>query len=201
MIKFIKLISAIIMILFYYQISLCATYISASFSSALSHMGYENYYLTNIKGSISIDIGYNLRLSYSRKYEITEEKGYKNFGTSDTPNYIYYVAKNEITTDTIDVIIVLFSNNYLTPFIFGGIAFKYYILQMSTDNDINYKYKDPYGPLANFGAGLAIKLNENFALRLTNTWSPGFIRKIDEPTDKIHVVWDSQLDIGLEYKI
>jgi len=167
-------------------------------SQSKSHLGLQELSTVSGKGSISVDLGSYIRLGYAYSQAFQHQEGYENKAAEDEPKELVYREQDiRQTAHTVNLFVVLFAGEIFTPYIFGGMAMKYYVI------DTKEEGKDPVretgsGPSPNGGAGLSIALNKNFSMKFTYTLS---MASKEDYYGKKTAATDTQFDVGLSYKI
>lgn len=148
--------------------------------------------------SVAFDLGSHFRLGLTHREENNTQEGY----VLNTADSAYYLKNQKmlITSNSIDLTLIIYYGKIVVPFIQGGAIIKDYavtdtIAGLSSSSSI----QSP--PVPNAGIGTNIVLNRNFSLKLSYNVSPGY--KIADPTDQdqIEAVWDSYTSIGVTYKL
>jgi len=182
------------------SLATAAVHVGISGSVATNNLGLEVHRSQAGKASLGLDLGSYFRLSLSAQQRVEREHGYKDMAEDEEDeDLVAYEAEIRQMTYALDLIAVLYQGELLTPFIFVGAAFKGYDINSQTEGEEPVHAEAWYGPVPNYGGGLAVSLNKNFSLKLTNTWSDG-VRVDPDDTSKQRKVRDVQTDIGLSYK-
>ncbi len=168
-------------------------------SGSTTHGGWEVKDEMSASGTISLDLGSYFRIGYTHRQSREQKDGYK-FTSTSSGQIGYYEFQSNVRTiaNSVDLTLVLYQGELLTPFIFGGIACKKYLVK-SLDLNGTTQYEVPDCPVPNGGFGLAFTLNQNFSLRFSRTYSPG---QVYSPTgEKPRNVLDSYSQVGITYKL
>lgn len=159
-----------------------------------SHLGLLTKETGSIGGSITIDLGANLRLGFKHKQEQSVTKGYVEDDAS--PNtYHTYREKMQVVANAGNLILVLYNGEVFTPYIFAGFALKMYQIEVEKDGLVSTTSITVPGP--NGGVGLLIRMSQRFSLKATHTLSIGVQQ--DAVTGKSEQTLDSETDVGIQY--
>jgi len=150
------------------------------------------------KGSISVDLGSYIRLGYSYSQAFQHQEGYENKADEDEPRELVYREQDiRQTSHAVNLFIVLFAGDIFTPYIFGGMAMKYFVIDTKEEGE-EPKRETGKGPSPNGGAGLSIALNKNFSLKFSYTLS---LAVKEDYYGETSSATDTQFEVGLSYKI
>jgi opacity protein-like surface antigen len=179
-----------------------AIHFGLSGSAATSHLGLETHKTQSGKASVAVDLGSYFRLSLGAMRQIQNESGYKNFTDDDNAEAIPYKATTAQNVYSLDFIAVLYAGEIFTPYLFVGAAFKNYEISVSSEGGPNESTQFSFGPVPQYGAGLAVALSKDFSLKLTYTMSDGVVKDPAKPEeDPGRRVSDTRVDIGISYKL
>lgn len=185
----------------------------AASNSSIPYQAYDSRY---ISASIGVDLGSQLRLSYSYSQEESFTKGYTdirsesdltlanatraeaNDDPDDDNNLVTYSSHSRVIGNSIDLQLVLYEGEIFSPYITGGVIKKMTTIDMEKDGDLT-KGKPVPGLGPNLGVGLGIRLNREFMLKLSYIASQGATREPFEP--KAKTTWDRKATVGLSYKL
>ena len=143
-------------------------------------------------------MGSHFRLGLTHRQETDETEGY-TYSTADN-TYYKRSTKMYITSNSLDLTVILYYGTLFVPYVQGGFIVKDYKIidsiagQSSTDSIQS-------APVPNAGAGLNIVINRNFSLKLSYNLSPGYKISDPEDQDRTEDVWDSYTSIGISYKL
>jgi hypothetical protein len=178
--------------------SYSAVHISLQGSSSVSDAGLQSYQKNAFSASVSFDIGGQFRLGLTHREENNNTDGY-TLNSLDN-RYYHKSQKTFVTSNSVDLTIIIYYGKLLVPYIQGGLIIKeYQVIDTLAGVSSSASIQSP--PVPNAGAGLNIVLNRNFSLKISYNISPGY--KILDPNDQdqIESVWDSYTSVGLTYKI
>lgn len=188
-------------------------YVTGSISAAESNVGLQTQESRGGSASLAFDLGRFIRLGFTHRQDIQTANGYIGM-TEDSCVFgvtidgcAKYDSKTHIISNSIDLTLILYEGEVVVPFIQGGAVVKTYTFETN-----KVKLNDPaetaehektgpanYGPVPNLGAGIGIRLNRQFTLKLSYTTSPGISQ--DPIENKVRTVWDKQSSLGLTYQL
>lgn len=172
--------------------------LSGGFGTA--HLGLQTHTTKSGSASVSIDLGSYFRIGYSYRLTNQYREGYMEKANSgDEKKLVYFEQEVLQNTHSLDIFAILYAGQVFTPYVFVGAALKSY--KITYEEEGTAPEKDTLGPIPvpNYGVGLAINISRSFKLKLSNTWSTGFTQKPGE--NETQNVTDSQLDVGISYRI
>lgn len=199
-----------LVLLFASSPALGVVYITGSISASESNVGLQTQESRGASGSIAFDLGRYIRLGFTHRQDMQTADGYVGeaedtcvFG-KDVSGCATYYSKTHIVSNSVDLTLILYEGDVVVPFIQGGAVIKTYTFQTETvkrDGSVEAEKTGPvpFGPVPNLGAGLGIRLNRQFTLKLSYTASPGITQ--DPIENKEKVVWDKQMSLGLTYQL
>lgn len=194
----IKLLLFAFLIFFEPQTASSAVHISLQGSSSVSDAGLQSYQKNAFSASVAFDIGGQFRLGLTHREQNDNTDGYTRSSLSN--QYYHKSQKTIVTSNSIDLTLIIYYGKLFVPYIQGGFIIKEYKV-IDTIAGISSTATIQGEPVPNAGAGLNIMLNRNFSLKLSYNVSPGY--KISDPAnqDDRESVWDSYTSLGLSYKI
>jgi len=116
----------------------------------------------------------------------------------------HFEDRLKVVSNSFNLTVVLFSGP-ITPYIFGGIARKWYYYvynyEFSTaGQDFEYTPDDNgQKNLWNAGLGFSIPVSYNFSVKIKRNWTP--VELTDPITKDKKKVYDTYTEVGLTYKI
>jgi hypothetical protein len=164
-------------------------------SHSQSNAGYQKIESGAGSAGISIDLGDYFRVGYTHRQELAATTGYQLKEASK--EYVFFQSLSHVTSNAVDLTLILYAGEIVTPFIFAGVNVKHY----STDNresDGTYEHLDLVYPGPQGGAGLGIRLNQKFSLKVTYTMSPG-VTQI--PGQAANQTLDTYTQLGITYAL
>ena len=179
-------------------ISSAAVHFTLQGTASDSDAGLQSYNKRAFSTSIAFDVGRHFRLGLTHRQEDNKTEAW-TYNSNDS-SYYFRSTKTFVTSNSLDLTVIIYYGSLFVPYIQGGLIVKDYeitdsIAGFSATNSI----QSP--PVPNAGAGLNIILNRNFSLKLSYNISPGY--RVENPLDQENVkdVWDSYTSIGITYKI
>ncbi len=164
-------------------------------SHSQSNAGYQKIESGAGSAGISVDLGDYFRVGYTHRQELASTTGYQL--KEATKQYVYFESLSHVTSNAVDLTLILYAGDIVTPFIFAGVNVKHY----STDNkeaDGTHEHLDLVYPGPQGGAGIGIRLNQKFSLKVTYTMSPGVTQTPDQPAAQ---TLDTYSQLGISYAL
>jgi opacity protein-like surface antigen len=163
-----------------------------------NYLGLETHTSQSYRGTISTDLISIFRIGYSYRHGYQHREGYQDVSADpENPSYRYFEQDVLQKTHSVDLFIILYAGEMLTPYIFVGMARKDYEITIREEGGEPTHAKATV-PGPTWGAGLAIALSSNFVLKASNTWSIGQTTNIQGETKMMQ---DSQMDVGISYRL
>lgn len=188
-----------------------AVYVSGSISTSTSNVPFQTFESRYGSGSLGIDLGRFIRLQYTHSQELSVTEGFKDpSGQSQSKGdsasdrvdtcetCIETRSSTHVVGNSLDLQIILFEGQLFMPYITGGAIVKLYNFENLESGQLT-RNEGAVGPVPNLGAGLGIRLNKDFTLKLTYIASPGLAQTKGEELP--HGVWDKRVTLGLSYQI
>lgn len=164
-------------------------------SHSKSNAGYQKIESGAGSAGVSLDLGEYFRIGYTHRQELSSTTGYQL--KEATNQYVYFRSLSQVTSNSVDLTLILFAGDYVTPFVFAGLSVKNYstdaIESDGTRESMRLTYPGPQG-----GAGLGIRLNQKFSLKITYTMSPG-VTQI--PGQQGSATTDTYTQVGISYAL
>jgi hypothetical protein len=177
------------------QTSQAAMHVSLMGSHSQSNAGYQSIESGAGSAGVAFDLGQYFRLGFTHRQELSSTKGYKN--KEETNTYVYFESLSHVTSNDVDLTLILYAGDIVTPFIFAGVGVRHYVTDMQeadgTREHMDFVYPGPQG-----GAGLSIRINQKFSLKLTYTMSPG-VSKL--PGEEEKSTLDNYTQVGISYTL
>lgn len=165
-----------------------------------SNAGLETYRSTSGSVSLSFGIGDHVLLGLTHRESLENKTGLKKgTGTSGTEEYFSFTDDTDSTTNSLDLTIILY-NGLISPFVFGGVAKKDYHTEVEYVGQ-HVESNVTLFPVPTYGFGVAIMLNRDFNLKISQTYSPGVQTILDGGSEKSVMVRDTYTQVGITYKI
>lgn len=177
------------------QTAMSAVHVSLGGSQSESNAGYQKIVSGAGSAGLSFDIGGYTRLGYTFRLESDQTTGYQ-LNTAGT-QYVYFKKNSLVTSNSLDLTLILYAGDIFTPFVFAGIVKKQYATQIQDATGLSESYSYPYaGPQG--GAGLGIRLSQKFSLKTTYTMSNGY--KVT-PGQELQQTVDSYTQVSITYEL
>lgn len=183
-------------------------YLTGSISSSTSNVGFQTLESRYGSGSLGIDLGRYIRLQYTYSQEFAYSYGFKDKSTTAdgaraaVDSYCAQCIESQSMTrvigNSVDLQVVLYEGVVLVPYVMMGGIVKTYEFRLIENGEESGQAPVPMGPLPNLGAGLGIRLNREFTLKLSYITSPGVTQTRGEEPRK---AWDRKVTLGLTYQI
>lgn len=175
--------------------------IGLSGSGSSNNGGLEHSTTSSGTLSISTELGSYLRIGISTRKAFEKVRGLKYDDSSNS--YFNFRADRETTIHSLNMTVILY-NGIVSPYVFGGIANKYYESKATYDlaQSITVTSKSTLKGVPTYGFGAAIFLNRQFNLKISQTYIPGEKTTLG-PTgeEEAEDVIDHYTQIGITYKL
>ncbi len=154
-----------------------------------------------VTASVGMDLGEHFQLGLSHRISDKTQKGLREVTLMNgTRAYTKFESDTRATINSLNLAIILY-NGVLSPYVFGGAARHQYYLRINVDGEVS-EDKQVIPLLPNYGVGVAIYLNQNFSLKISQTFSPGIKVVLDDKgEEKAEVSRDSYLEVGIRYRL
>jgi hypothetical protein len=178
--------------------------VGLSGSGSQNNAGLEKHKSSSGSLNLSVGLGPHVKTGINYRRATEHREGLK-LSSSNTSETTHYAFNSELlsTTYSLNLTLVLY-NGRISPYVFGGIANKYYT------NKFTYEFVDPIVHKTDFkleevptyGFGIAIFLNRQFSLKITQTYSPGKVITVDAQgnEDESEAI-DSYTQVGISYNL
>lgn len=176
---------------------LAATHLTVRGAITKNNLGLNNQANNSTSLSIATDVGTFLRIGLTTRIAFTKLKGYTLQTDKETYSYNEETTKN--TANSVDLTIILYMGTVFVPYMQLGIVKKNYLIESRSGDEATVQTAYSIPPVPNAGLGLGIRLNNNFSLKLSTTFSPGVIQKT--PSAEPKGILDNYSSIGLSYKM
>jgi hypothetical protein len=175
--------------------SLAAVKVSLSGSRSESNAGYQKIQSGAASAGLSMDLGEYFMVGYTHRQELSSTVGYQQLEAAST--FVYSKTLSHVTTNAVDLTLILYGGDVVTPFVFAGLAVKHYMIDTTQDGQEPQHVSMPhYGPQG--GAGLSIRLNQKFSFKLTYTLTDG-IKQL--PGQNPEQTVDTYTQMGITYAL
>ena len=173
--------------------------IGLSGSGSQNNAGLEKHKTSSGSVNVSFSLGEHVRVGANHRQANERREGLKPSETS----YYRFTSNLVSSTFSLNLTLVL-HNGRISPYIFGGIANKYYTNKFTYefDSPITHKTDFKLTEVPTYGFGVAIFLNRQFSLKITQTFSPGKVVNFDENgNEREEEAFDSYTQVGISYNI
>jgi len=175
--------------------SFAAVKLSLSGSRSESNAGYQKIQSGAASAGFSLDLGENFMVGYTHRQELSSTVGYQQI--EGTQIFVYSKTLSHVTTNALDLTLILYGGEIVTPFIFAGLAIKHYVIDTMAAGESPQRASMPhYGPQG--GAGLSIRMSQKFSFKLTYTLTDG-VKKL--PGEDAEQTIDTYTQMGITYAL
>jgi hypothetical protein len=182
-------------LLMYTQSAMGGVQITLGGSHSQANAGYQKIESGAGSAGVSLDLGEYFRIGYTHRQELSSTTGYQLKEASK--QYVYFRSLSHVTANAVDLTMILYGGEIVTPFVFAGITVKHYSTDMQeadgTREHMELSYPGPQG-----GAGVGIRLNQKFSLKLTYTASQG---SSQIPGQQGELKTDTYTQVGISYAL
>jgi hypothetical protein len=186
------------MIFFMLSIStrgLAAMKVSLSGSRSESNAGYQKIQSGAGSAGLSFDLGEYFMVGYTHRQELSSTVGYQQI--DGTNIFVQYKTLSHVTTNAMDLTLILYGGEIVTPFIFAGLAVKHYVIDSVQAGQDPQRVSMPhYGPQG--GAGVSIRMSQKFSFKLTYTLTDGVKQY---PGESAEQTLDTYTQMGITYAL
>lgn len=174
---------------------LAGMHVSLGGSHSESNAGYQKIVSGAGSAGLSFDIGGYTRLGYTFRQELDSTTGYQL--NSAGTEFVYFRKNSSVTSNSVDLTLILYAGDIFTPFVFAGVVKKQYATHIADATGAVESYAYPYaGPQGGFGLG--IRLSQKFSLKGTYTMSNGYTVV---PGQQLQTTVDSYTQVGITYEL
>jgi hypothetical protein len=174
---------------------LAAMKVSLSGSRSESNAGYQKIQSGAGSAGLSLDLGEYFMVGYTHRQELSSTVGYQQI--DGTNIFVQFKTLSHVTTNALDLTLILYGGEIVTPFIFAGLAVKNYVIDfVQAGQDPQRVSKPHYGPQG--GAGLAIRMSQKFSFKLTYTLTDGVKQY---PGESAEQTLDTYTQMGITYAL
>ena len=175
--------------------SYAVMHLSLSGSHSDSNAGLQKIEAGSLSASVAFDLGDYFRLGYTHMQQLQSAIG--NTQDQETKVYTAIRSKSHVVSHSVDLTAILYAGEIFTPYIFAGMGVKTYNIE-NKEGDKPTEKTTVTIPNPNGGAGMAIRLNQKFSLKLSYTVSPGVKQEPNKPQEG---TTDSYAQIGIQYSL
>lgn len=180
--------------------ALGVVYFTLGGSQSQNNVG-QSYLSRAGSASVAMDLGEYFRVGITHRQEFSENQGYVEY-RANKGNYYLSPGRTHVVANSVDLSVILYNGDIFVPFIQGGLVRKDYDYEVTKEDDTGQIITDvgqaTQGPVPSLGAGVGIKLNRSFSLKLSYVGSPGYVTMPDgELASKV----DTYSQIGVTYQV
>jgi hypothetical protein len=161
----------------------------------------QSYLARAGSASVAMDLGEYFRIGITHRQEFSVNEGYVEYRTQKGQYYLS-PGTTHVVANSVDLTIILYNGDTLVPFIQGGLVRKDYDFEVTKEDDdgqiITETGTATQGPVPSLGAGVGIKLNRSFTLKLSYVASPGYVTM---PDGELAGKLDTYTQVGITYQI
>lgn len=174
---------------------------NASRNNESSQVSYKKMDSKTFSVGAAVDVGTNLRLGVTHKQLFSSVDGMEKKRL--TNDYYNAPGNAHVTANSLDLTIILYSGELLTPYLLAGFVFKKYEFESTKEDEAGGIYVEqttaPFqGPFPSGGGGLGLKVNRSVSLKFQYTITPVPVQNPNETTS--HFANDTDGQIGLSYQ-
>lgn len=171
-------------------------YLSIGGNASQNNVPLSTYNSVAGSGSIAFDLGRYVRLGYTHRQEYQTTEGWAKEAGSE--EYVEFYNLTHVTANSVDLTVILYEGDLFVPYLLAGGVVKTYRFE-NRKGGVTEK-SDPLTmpPVPNLGAGVGIRLNRDFTLKLSYVASPGYSQ---EPNGEIKGTWDKYSTLQLTYQL
>lgn len=175
--------------------SFSAVKVSLSGSRSESNAGYQKIQSGAGSAGLSLDLGEYFMVGYTHRQELSSTVGYQQI--EGTNIFVQFKTLSHVTTNALDLTLVLYGGEIVTPFVFAGLAVKHYVIDtVQAGQEPQHVAMPHYGPQG--GAGLSIRMSQKFSFKLTYTLTDGVKQY---PGESAEQTVDTYTQMGITYSL
>jgi hypothetical protein len=179
--------------------ALAEIYVTGSGSLSTRNADLTRYETQAGSGTIDFGLGRYVRIGFTHEQEFEITKGYEQ-PDKEKEEYVKLDAKTHVVANSVDLTLILYDGDVFVPYIKGGLIRKSYKFEVTKGTDT--EKADFVIPVTyNLGAGVGLRLNRQFTLKLGYMVSPGIQREPGQPVEEAKTVLDKKSTIGLTYQL
>ena len=172
-------------------------------SNSISNAGYQKIQSGAASGSLAFDLGDYFRLGYSYRQELSITSGYTEAkdenGVVTEDVYVKFLNMSRVTSQSVDFTVVLYAGEIFMPYVFVGVVNKRYEIDNQIEGQPVERLRLPMPASPNGGAGMGIRLNQKFSLKMSYTMSQGF-KQLPGQIDPERTI-DTYTQVGITYSL
>jgi hypothetical protein len=186
-----------------------AAQVSIGGFASTNHKNLQTEEKTSLSAGIAFDIFSMVQIGYTLRSSTENTYGSLKTELQAPYNYIPFDDSDSVVKQSIDLTLVPFMTRTLVPFIFGGVAQQTYVIRRSylspTTNQVEerrltIKPGDGDNPLfaPNGGIGVRIPLNQDFSIKVSQTWTKGVTQEPDQASKE---AVDTYTEFSISYNL
>ncbi len=184
--------------------SQASIHITGSVSASTTNVPLQSAHSQYSSGTIEMDLGRFVRIGVTHGRESQVSEGYKpadsnTAGCPSSSSCTRVLSATKIIDNSIGLTLILYAGEIFMPYITGGGIMKTYTFESQEESGNREVRTGQTPPVPNVGAGLGIKLNREFMLKLTYQASPGQVQRPGDAEPR--GVWDKKTTVGLSYQL
>ncbi len=181
-----------------------AIYVTGSVSASTTNVPLQSAQSQYSSASVEMDLGRYVRIGVTHGRDLQISEGYRPSdstvsGCPSTTSCSKVISSTKITDNSVGLTLILYAGEVFVPYITGGGIMKTYTFETLEESGNREVRTGQTPPVPNVGAGLGIKLNREFTLKLTYNASPGQVQRPGETEPR--GVWDKKTTVGLSYQL
>jgi hypothetical protein len=192
---------------------LAAITVTGSISTSTTNVPLQITTMQYGTAGIDLDLGqyirfglnYGLQVSSSAIYQPVENISSAALADSANPtcptvgSCFAVINKSVVTERGFGFTLILWAGDVVMPYITVGGVVKKYTFSTQVNDGLIEERQGQTPPSVSLGAGLVLKLNRDFSLKLNIQASPGVTMRPGD--DKPRMMWDKKNTIGLTYQL
>jgi hypothetical protein len=182
--------------------ALAEIYVTGSVSYSSSNVPLQTYESRAGSASLGVDILRYLRVGITHRQEQKVNSGWERPDSEEesaTTQYSQFQNTTYIISNSLDLTLILYEGQFFVPYLSAGAVIKHYdytVQKESEEKPGRLRYVTP--PVPNLGAGIGMRLNRQFTLKVSYSASPGIYQ---EPNGVKRGVWDKYTSLALTYRL
>lgn len=153
-----------------------------------------------VTAGVGVDLGDHFQLGLSYRVSNDNAVGLRAIQVGNQTGLVDYESDTRTVIKALNLAIILY-NGIVSPYVFGGIAHHEYYFRTELAGQMDEDRK-VVPQLINYGGGFTVYLNQNFGLKISQTFSPGE-KLVVTPDYRIETkkVLNSYLEVGVRYRL
>jgi hypothetical protein len=149
-------------------------------------------------------LGSYFRIGLTHREDISNQEGWAE-DKGAASGYAYSRTRQHLRANSVDLTLILYYGELFVPYLMAGAIKKQYVTEFSVATDVDGAESRSSSSLElpvlpNFGAGLGIRLNREFSLKLSYSVSPGIVQNSPVDSDPRSIL-DKMLSVGISYDL